>query len=96
MRSEQRPLAALGGVTAGARPDAAIDRSRLLSWVARWQLKQISGSIVDKITPILDPQQQQKFQAIREGARRRLLEKMSSQLVEKAEADVKQKLEGFE
>jgi hypothetical protein len=55
-------------------------------------LKQIGSSIEDKITPILDPQQQQKFQAIREDARRRLIEKMSSQLEEKAEAYVKEKL----
>jgi hypothetical protein len=60
------------------------------------QLKQISSSIVDKITPILDPQQQQKFQTIREDARRRLIEKMGSQLMQKAEAETKQMLEGFE
>src|SRR5262249_39933110 len=59
------------------------------------QLKQISGSIVDKITPILDQQQQQKFQAIRDDVRRRLIEKMASQVTQKAEADVKQTLEGF-
>jgi hypothetical protein len=59
------------------------------------QLKQISGSIVDKITPILDQQQQQKFQAIRDDVRRRLIEKMASQVMQKAEADVKQTLERF-
>jgi Protein of unknown function (DUF3604) len=59
------------------------------------QLKQISGSIVDKITPILDQQQQQKFQASRDDVRRRLIEKMASQVTQKAEADVKQTLEGF-
>jgi hypothetical protein len=60
------------------------------------QLKQIGSSVVDKVAPLLDPQQQQKFQAARDDLRRRLIEKMSDQLMEKAEADVKQKLEGFE
>jgi hypothetical protein len=60
------------------------------------QLKQIGSSTVDKITPILNQQQQQKLQAIREDVRRRLVEKMVSQVMQKAEADVKQKLEGFE
>jgi len=59
------------------------------------QFKQISGSIVDKVTPILDQQQQQKFQVIRDDVRRRLIEKMASQVTQKAEADVKQTLEGF-
>jgi hypothetical protein len=59
------------------------------------QLKQISGSIVDKITPILDRQQQQKFQAIRDDVRQRLIEKMAGQVTEKAETYVKQTLEGF-
>jgi hypothetical protein len=60
------------------------------------QLKQVGSSVIDKIAPLLDPQQQQKLQAARDDLRRRLIEKMSDQLVEKAEADVKQKLEGLE
>jgi len=59
------------------------------------QLKQIGSSIVDKITPVLDQQQQQKFQSIRDDVRRRLIEKMASQVTQKAEADVKQTLEAF-
>jgi hypothetical protein len=58
-------------------------------------LKQISGSIVDKITPVLDQQQQQKFQAIRDDVRRRLIEKMASQVMQKVEADVTRAVEGF-
>jgi hypothetical protein len=53
------------------------------------QLKQISGSIVDKINPILNPQQQQKSEIIREDGRRRLIETMSDQVMQRAEADVK-------
>jgi len=60
------------------------------------QLKKISASIVDKVAPVLDPQQQQKFQSIRDDVRRRLIEKMGSQVTEKLEADVKQKLEHLE
>ena len=60
------------------------------------QLKQISSSIVDKITPILNQQQQQKFQAMREDVRRRLIEKMSDQVMQRAETDVKRMLEGLE
>jgi Protein of unknown function (DUF3604) len=56
------------------------------------QLKQIGSSIDAKITPILDPAQRPKFQAIREEARKRLLEEMESKLLQKAEAAVKQKL----
>jgi len=50
----------------------------------------------DKITPILDSQQQQEFQTIRDDVRRRLIEKMASQVLETLEADVKQKLERLE
>jgi predicted transcriptional regulator len=60
------------------------------------KLKQIGSSVTDKITPILDPQQQQKFQTIRDDVRRRLIEKMADQVFEKLEADVKQKLERLE
>jgi hypothetical protein len=59
------------------------------------QVKQISGSIVDKITPVLDQQQQQKFQAIRDDVRRRLIEKMANQVKQKVEADVTRAVEGF-
>src|SRR5262249_45442549 len=52
------------------------------------QLKQIGSSIVDKITPVLDQQQQQKFQSIRDDVRRRLIEKMAGQVMQKTEAAV--------
>ena len=53
------------------------------------QLKQISDEIDGKISPLLDQQQQQKFQAIREEHRRALVEKMASQVMQKAEDKVK-------
>ena len=53
------------------------------------QLKQISDDIDSKITPLLDQQQQQKFQAMREEHRRQLIEKLSSQVMQKLEGDAK-------
>ncbi len=53
------------------------------------QLKKIADDVDAKVTPMLDQQQQQKFQAIREEHRRDLLEKMGSQVMEKAQAKVK-------
>src|SRR5271157_4746742 len=53
------------------------------------QLKQISSAIDAKITPLLNPEQQKKFQALREQMRRDMIGKMANQAVEKAEAKVK-------
>lgn len=53
------------------------------------QLKQISDEIDSKVSPLLDPQQQQKFQAMREEHRRQLVEKLAGQIVQKAENSVR-------
>jgi hypothetical protein len=53
------------------------------------QLKQISDEIDSKVTPLLDQQQQQKFQAMREEHRRQLVEKLAGQVMQKVEGDVK-------
>ena len=53
------------------------------------QLKQIADSVDSKLTPLLNPDQQQKFQAIRDEHRRELIEKMASQAVEKVGTDLK-------
>src|SRR5262245_42596719 len=53
------------------------------------RLKQIADSLDSKITPLLNPDQQQKFQAIRDEHRRELIEKMASQAVEKVGTDLK-------
>jgi hypothetical protein len=50
------------------------------------QLKQIRGAIDAKITPLLNPEQQKKFAAMRDEKRRELIEKMGSEAVHKAEA----------
>jgi hypothetical protein len=59
------------------------------------QLRQISSSIDDQITPMLDAGQRQKFQAIREAARRRMIAELGSKVKEKVETDIKRALESF-
>ena len=56
------------------------------------QLKGISDEIDSKVTPLLDQQQQQKFQQIREQHRRELIEKMADQVIQKAESSLGQRL----
>jgi hypothetical protein len=53
------------------------------------QLTRISDEIDAKVTPLLDQQQQQKFQAIRDEHRRQLVEKLGSQVLQKVESKVK-------
>jgi len=53
------------------------------------QLKQVGGAIDAKITPLLNADQQKKFQTMREDMRRDMIEKMGNQLIEKAEAKAK-------
>ena len=43
------------------------------------QLKQVSSSIDAKIMPILNPEQQQKFQVMREQERQQMIQKLESQ-----------------
>src|SRR5271165_6849255 len=56
------------------------------------ELKEISSAVDAKITPILDTAQQQKFNAIREENRRRMIEELGSKVMQKVESEVKQKL----
>jgi hypothetical protein len=49
------------------------------------QLKQIADDLDSKITPLLNADQQKQFQEIREQHRRALIEKIGSQIVEKAQ-----------
>jgi hypothetical protein len=60
------------------------------------QLKQIADSIDAKITPLLDPAQRQKFQAIREEKRREMIEELGSKVKQKVETDIVQKLKSLE
>ena len=51
------------------------------------QLRKIGVSIDEKITPLLNAEQQPKFQAMREQARRRIIEEMGSEVLQKLEKD---------
>src|SRR5208283_2545850 len=53
------------------------------------QLKQIGSAIDAKITPLLDPAQQKKFQEMRDEKRREMIEQMGNQVMDKAEAKIK-------
>jgi hypothetical protein len=52
------------------------------------KLKQISDDVDAKLTPLLNADQQKKFQAIREEHRRALVEKLAGQVVQKTEGSV--------
>ena len=54
------------------------------------QLKQIADELDSKITPLLNTDQQKKFQEIREEHRRQLIEKIGGELVQKAETSAAQ------
>jgi hypothetical protein len=60
------------------------------------QLKNIADEVDAKLTPLLDQQQRQKFQAVREEHRRELIAKMASQVTQKVETDVKQELKSLQ
>ena len=57
------------------------------------QLRQIGLSIGETFTPLLNAEQQQKFQVMREERRRELIEKMASKEAHKLETDIKQELD---
>jgi len=52
------------------------------------KLREIASGVDDKVMPLLNPEQQQKYQAMRERLRRRLIEKAGTELVEKVESDL--------
>ena len=52
------------------------------------KLREIGQDVDAKVAPLLNPDQQVKFQAMRERLRRRLIEKAGEQLVEKVETRV--------
>ena len=72
----------------------ALKKNRALSPLQKIeQLRQISDEVDAKITPLLNQQQQKKFQAIQDDHRRELVEKMASQVMKKGETDIKKRLE---
>ncbi len=53
------------------------------------KLREFSTSLDDNIKPLLNAEQQQKFQAVREAARRRLAEAVVDKAVEKARQTIR-------
>jgi len=69
---------------------AALKKDAKLGAVQKVEkLKEIGGAIDAKIAPLLDPEQQQKFQVIREEARRRIFEQMGSEALHEVESAAK-------
>ena len=57
------------------------------------QLRKLGVSFDEKIRPFLDPEQQQKFEAMRDQMRKRMIEKMASEAAGKLEKAAKQDLD---
>jgi len=53
------------------------------------RVREIGNSIDEKLKPLINPEQQQKFEALRAQLRRRAIEKMASEAKQKIEAGVK-------
>ena len=51
-------------------------------------LRKLGVSFDEKISPLLNPEQQQKFQAMREQMRRRMIEEMADKALQKAKSAV--------
>ncbi len=51
-------------------------------------LRKLGVSFDEKISPLLNPEQQQKFQAMREQMRRRIIEEMADQALQKVKSEV--------
>jgi hypothetical protein len=60
------------------------------------RLKQLGSAMDAKIAPLLNPEQQQKFQAVREQMRRWLIETMGSEVLHKVDGEVKGELHNVE
>jgi hypothetical protein len=54
------------------------------------ELRKLGVSFDEKITPLLRPEQQQKFQTMREQMRRRMIEEMADKALQKAKSAVSQ------
>ena len=69
------------------KKDTSLDRLKKIE-----RVKAIGSSFDAKVTPLLNPQQQQKFRTLREERRREMIEKMGSEEMHKLESDIKKKL----
>jgi hypothetical protein len=68
----------------------ALKKDASLSAVRKVErVREIGNSIDERLKPLINPEQQQKFEVLREQLRRRAIEKMASEAKQKIEADVK-------
>ena len=69
----------------------ALKKDASLSAVQKVErLRQLGVSFDEKLKPLLNAEQQQKFQAMREDFRRRLIEEMAEKALHKLGSEVKQ------
>jgi hypothetical protein len=54
------------------------------------RLREIGSSFDEKLKPLINAEQQQKFQALRDQIRKRFIERMASEAAHKVESEVKQ------
>jgi Protein of unknown function (DUF3604) len=67
----------------------ALKKNASLSGVQKVEaLRKLGVSFDEQISPLLNPEQQQKFQALREDMRRRMIEGMGDKALKKVESDV--------
>ena len=72
---------------------AALKTDTKLGGVEKIEKLRAIGSAIDaKITPLLNPEQQQKFLALRDAARREMIEKMAGRAEHAAEQAIDQHL----
>ena len=68
----------------------ALKKDTSLSAVRKVErVREIGSSIDERLKPLINPEQQQKFQALRDELRMRLVDKMATEASKKIEADVK-------
>jgi Spy/CpxP family protein refolding chaperone len=53
------------------------------------QLREIGKTIDGKVTPLLNPEQQAKYKQMQEERRKKMIEKIGNEAIEKAEEEVK-------
>jgi hypothetical protein len=73
------------------KKDTSLDAVRKVE-----QVRQIGVSFDEKLKPLVNPEQRQKFQALREALRKRFIETMASQAAHKAESEVEKGFRGAE
>ena len=66
------------------KKDASLSGARKIA-----RVREIGDSIDERLKPLINPEQQQKFQEVREELRKRFIEKMASEAKQKVEAEVK-------